>query len=120
MLHQEITEQILAAAFDVAHELGAGFVENVYEKAMFVALKDKGLHASLQVPFKVKFRNVIVGDYVADMIVEDKVLVELKAVKTLTPEHQAQVINYLEASGLEVGLLINFGNKKIEYKRLHR
>lgn len=120
MIHEQITAKILAAAFEVANELGAGFLENVYERAMAVALRNKNIPFTTQAPLQVTFRNCIVGDYIADMIVEDKVLVEFKAVRVILPEHQAQVINYLKATGIEVGLLINFGPQKIEYKRLHR
>lgn len=119
MVHEAITEKILEACFEVVNELGAGFLESVYEKALLIALKDKGLKAEVQVPLKVKFRGRSVGDFYADVFVEDVVILELKAVTKLLPEHQAQLINYLKATGLEVGLLINFGNPKLEYKRLH-
>jgi GxxExxY protein len=117
MIYSELTEKVLESSFEVINELGAGFLESVYEKALFVSLTQKGFHIDLQVPLKVKFRDVIVGDFFADMLVEKKVLVELKAVSRLTGEHKAQVINYLKATGIEVGLLINFGNSKLEYFR---
>jgi len=120
MLHREITEKILAACFEVAGELGAGFLESVYEKALLIALRQKGLEAEEQYPTRVHFRGVPVGEFFADLLVEEKVVVELKAVKALAPEHQAQVINYLKATGIEVGLLVNFGSPKIEYRRLTR
>jgi len=120
MLHEEITEKILAACFEVAGELGAGFLESVYEKALLVAVRQKGLKAEEQYPVRVCFRGVPVGEFFADLLVEGKVVVELKAVKALAPEHQAQVINYLKATGIEVGLLVNFGSPKIEYRRLTR
>ncbi len=120
MLYEEITGKILSTAFDVAHELGSGFIESVYEKALKIAMQEKGLQVKEQHPITVFFRGQDVGDFYADLFVEEKVIVELKAVKTLAPEHQAQVINYLKASGIEVGLLINFGPPKIEYKRLVR
>lgn len=119
MVHEAITEKILEACFEVIKELGAGFLESVYEKALLIALNDKGLKAEVQVPLKVKFRWKSVGDFYADILVEDVVILELKAVTKVLPEHQAQLINYLKATGLEVGLLINFGNPKLEYKRLH-
>ena len=119
MLHEELTGQILQACFEVINELGAGFVESVYQKALFVALSQKGLQAETEFQLKVKFRGVVVGDFFADILVENKVILELKAVKTLLPEHQAQIINYLKATGVEVGLLINFGNPKLEYNCLH-
>lgn len=120
MLFDELTGKILEASFEVSRELGAGFLESVYEKALFVALKQKGLNAVCQVPLHVKFRGVVVGDFYADMVVEGKVLVELKAVSRILPEHKAQVINYLKATGIETGLLINFGNARLEYNRLHK
>ncbi len=119
MLYAEITEKILAACFEVINELGAGFLESVYEKALLIALRQKGLAAKAQVPIGVAFRGESVGDFLADILVEDKVVVEVKALKALAPEHQAQVINYLKAAGLEVGLLVNFGHPKLEFKRLH-
>jgi len=119
MLYSDLTEKILEASFEVSKELGAGFLESVYENALQVALLQKGLRVTLQVPLSVKFRSVIVGNFYADMLVEDKVMVELKAVTRILNEHKAHVINYLKATGIEVGLLINFGNPRIEYFRLH-
>jgi GxxExxY protein len=119
LLHEELTGKVLGACFEVARELGAGFLESVYEKALMVALREKGLRVEAQVPLTVKFRGVIVGEFFADILVESKLVVELKAVSALRPEHQAQVINYLKATGIEVGLLVNFGNPKLEYRRLH-
>jgi GxxExxY protein len=120
LLHEELTDKVLGACFEIARELGAGFLESVYEKALMVALRQKGLHVEAQVPLTVKFRGVIVGEFFADIMVENKLIVELKSVSTLRPEHQAQVINYLKATGIEVGLLVNFGNPKLEYRRLHK
>ncbi len=120
MVNDELTGAIINASFEVSNELGAGFLESVYEKALIVALEQRGLNVNAQVPLKVRFRNVIVGDFLADLIVEDKVLIELKAVSRLLPEHKAQVINYLNATGIETGLLLNFGNPRVEYYRLHK
>lgn len=120
MKHADLTEKIIEACFEVMNELGAGFLESVYEKSLLVALKEKGLSAEFQVPLKVTFRGKVVGEFFADVIIEQKVLIELKTVKSLLPEHQAQVINYLRATGLEIGLLVNFGNPKLEIRRLHR
>jgi GxxExxY protein len=118
--HEEITAKILEACFEVSKELGAGFLESVYQNALVIALKQKGLQVQVQVPIAVMFRGENVGNFVADLLVEQKVVVELKAVAALAPEHQAQVINYLKATGIEVGLLVNFGRPKIEYHRLHK
>ncbi len=118
--HEELTRIIIGCAFDVINELGAGFLESVYEKALLLALRQKGLSVRSQHPIKVMFRKECVGDFFADLLVEDKILIELKAVKAIAPEHQAQIINYLNATGIEIGLLINFGTPKLEYKRFTR
>jgi GxxExxY protein len=118
--HGLITKGVIGCAFEVINELGVGFLESVYEKALLLALRQRGLTATSQEPVKVVFRGECVGDFYADVIVEGKVMVELKAVKTLAPEHEAQVINYLNATGIEVGLLLNFGNPRLEYKRFTR
>ncbi|MBZ5537970.1 MAG: GxxExxY protein [Acidobacteriia bacterium] len=118
LLYEEVTGKILEASFEVINELGAGFLEGVYEKALTIALREKALNIQVQVPLKVIFRGHCVGEYYADLLVEDKVIVELKAVKALAPEHLAQVINYLRATSIKVGLLINFGHPKLEYRRL--
>ena len=115
--HEAITKAIIGCAFDVINELGAGFLESVYERALLLALRQRGLTVAAQHPITVRFRGVAVGDFYADLFVDGKVIVELKAVKAIAPEHQAQVINYLNATGIEVGLLINFGNPKLEYRR---
>jgi GxxExxY protein len=117
--HEEVTARILGACFDVINELGAGFLESVYQKALLIALREKGLRAEGEVPLTVRFRAQPVGEFSADILVEGKVVVELKAVKALAPEHSAQVINYLKATGLTVGLLVNFGAPRLEYKRLY-
>jgi GxxExxY protein len=115
-----LTKTIIGCSFDVINELGAGFLESVYEKAMIIALIDAGLAVESQKSIHVQFRSKIVGEFYADILVEEKILVELKTVKTLLPEHQAQTINYLKATGITVGLLINFGNPKLDYKRFTR
>ena len=120
MQHEDITKIIIGCAFEVSNELGSGFLESVYEKAMCIALRQKGLSVQPQHPIKVFFRGICVGDFAADLFVEGVILVELKAVKAIAPEHQAQIINYLIATSTDVGLLINFGNPKLEYKRFTR
>ena len=119
-VHYELTRGIIGCAYDVINELGSGFLESVYENAMVLALSEAGLPVQSQVPVPVSFRGKRVGDFYADLLVDEKVLIELKAVKALAPEHQAQIINYLNATGIEVGLLINFGNPKLELKRFTR
>ncbi len=118
MLYAELTEKIIGCAFDVQHDLGSGFLESVYEKAMVVALSDARVPVRSQVPIKVNFRDQVVGEFYADLLVDENVIVELKAVSELVPQHQAQLINYLNATGIPVGLLINFGNPKLQYRRL--
>jgi len=117
--HSDISEKILGCCFEVMKELGSGFLENVYKNALFLAIKEKGLNILAEQSFEVVFRKYKIGKYVADLIVENLVIVELKCCKTLLPEHQSQVINYLKASNRPVGLLVNFGNAKLEFKRLH-
>lgn len=118
-LFENLTETIIGCSFEVMNELGAGFLEKVYENALKLLLAEKGLAVDQQVPLQVNFRGQPVGDYVADLLVENAVLLELTAVKRLLPEHQAQAINYLKATRIPVGLLINFGNPKLEIKRMN-
>ena len=117
LIHKEITGQIIGAAFEVYNLLGYGFLEKVYENALIRELQLRGLHATDQYPIKVIYKDAEVGDYCADILVEDKVIVELKTGEAFNPIHEAQLLNYLKATGIKVGLLINFGPKKCEYKR---
>jgi GxxExxY protein len=119
LLHSDISEAIIGCCFEVMTDLGAGFLENVYKNALFIAMRQKGLNVLAEQSFEVMFRGNKIGKYVADLIVETAIVVELKCCTVLLPEHKAQVINYLKASGIPVGLLINFGQQKLEYKRLH-
>ena len=114
----EITRQIIGCAFDVSNSLGCGFVEKVYENALVHLIRKTGLKVAQQYPIKVTFDGILVGEFEADLLVEEQVLVELKAVSMLVNEHTAQALNYLRASGLQVCLLINFGKPKVEIKRL--
>ena len=117
MIYEELTQKILGACFDVSNELGCGFLESVYLKALMIALTEAGLKAESQVPLHVFFRDRMVGEFYADIIVEGTAIVEVKAVKALVPEHLAQVLNYLKATRMPVGLLVNFGTPKLEYRR---
>ena len=112
---KELTGKIIGACIEVSNELGIGFLESVYEKALLIALIEKGLHVEEQVPLEVTFRNQIVGTFYADILAENDIVIELKAVKSLKPEHEAQLINYLKASGKHIGLLVNFGKTKFEW-----
>jgi GxxExxY protein len=107
--HARITERLIGLFFEVYRELGHGFLESVYEEAFAVALAQSGMRYSRQVAIAVWFRGSQVGQFKADAVVEDAVLVELKAAKQLTEAHQTQLINYLNAADIEVGLLFNFG-----------
>ncbi len=107
--HQELTQAIIQVFYDVYNELGHGFLESVYEEAMAIALTQHGVKAARQCPLPVWFRGQQVGDFRADLVVGDAVIVELKAARTLEPAHEAQLLNYLRASNIEVGLLLNFG-----------
>jgi GxxExxY protein len=114
----EITQKIIGCAFEVSNTLGIGFVEKVYENALAHLIRKAGLKVVQQYPIKVVFDGILVGEFIADLLVDDRVLVELKAVSMLVNEHTAQALNYLRASGLEICLLINFGKPKVEIKRL--
>lgn len=120
MLHEEITQKILEACFEVAGELGSGFLESVYQNALRIAFQQKDFQVRSQQLISVAFRGHIVGEFYTDFLKNEKVIVEIKAVNTLLPEHDAQVINYLKAVGIEIGLLVNFGRPKLEYKRLYK
>ena len=114
--HAELTGKILGAFFQVYKELGYGFSEKVYENALALLLRELGLKVEQQVPIKVYFQGQIVGEYIADLIVNGVVLLELKAVRNLIEQHSAQTLNYLKATEIEVGLLLNFG-PKADFKR---
>lgn len=113
-----ITEKIIGCAYTVSNKLGAGFLEKVYENALAHESRKVNLHVSQQHGIVVKYDGIVVGEYAADLLVEDKVIVELKAVKNLDDIHLAQCLNYLKATGLHVCLLINFGKSKVEVKRI--
>ena len=114
--HKEITDIILRSFYEVYNELGDGFLESVYESALYIVITGYELCVERQKDISVFFRGKTIGDFKADLIVNEKVIVELKAVRTLAPEHEAQLINYLKATNIEVGLLLNFGRKP-EFKR---
>ncbi|MBI5778150.1 MAG: GxxExxY protein [Planctomycetes bacterium] len=118
LFHKEITGLILRSGFEVHNILGCGFLEKVYENAMAYELKHLGLKVENQKEIKVSYKGAEVGVYVADLIVGEKIIVELKAVEEITKIHQAQLLNYLKASGYKVGLILNFAKTKLEYKRL--
>ena len=111
MLHADVTEKIIKAFYKVNNTLGYGFLEKVYENAMRIELCKMGFHILQQENLKVYYEGDEVGDYYADLLVENLVIIELKAAKSICEEHEAQLINYLKATKIEVGLLLNFGQK---------
>jgi GxxExxY protein len=115
----EIIETIIGCAYRVHNELGSGFLEKVYENALALELTESGLRAKQQEPVPVYYRQKIVGEYFADLLVEDQILVELKAVRSIISEHEVQLVNYLTATGKEDGLLINFSSS-VQVKRKYR
>jgi GxxExxY protein len=116
MKHEDLTGKIIEAAYKVHNTLGFGFLENVYQNALMVELEKTELKAEKEKTVQVNYDGFLVGDYKADIVVEDKVILELKAVKDLHSTHEAQLVNYLKATDMEVGLLINFG-KSVEIRR---
>ena len=114
----EITRKIIGCAYQVSNTLGIGFIEKVYENALAHVIRKSGLKVVQQHPIKVVYDEIIVGEFFIDLLVGDRVLVELKAVSMLVDNHTAQALNYLRASSLEICLLINFGRPKVEVKRL--
>jgi GxxExxY protein len=114
----QITETVIGAAYKIGNTLGSGFLEKVYENALAIEIRKSGLLVVQQHPIHVKYEGAIVGEFFADLLVQDEVLIELKAVKALDEIHLAQCLNYLKATGLRVSLLINFGNPKVEIKRV--
>ena len=113
----QLTEKVIGCAYTVTNALGSGFLEKVYENALAVELRKQGLNFEQQQEIKVKYDNVIVGNYMADLLVEGMLIIELKAVRSLDQNHTAQCLNYLRATGLKVCLLLNFGNPKLQIKR---
>lgn len=116
LLHKEITDKILKAFYTVYNELGFGFLEKVYENAMMIELKKLGLGCLKQQSLRVHYEGYIVGDYFADIIVENIIIIELKATEGIVEEHELQITNYLKATDKEIGLLLNFG-KRPQFKR---
>jgi len=116
MKYEELSEKIIKSFYNVYNTLGYGFLEKVYENAMMLDLRKAGLKCENQVPIKVIYQKETIGEYFADILVENKIIIELKAIKQLTKQDEAQLLNYLSSTKIEVGLLLNFG-KKPEIKR---
>lgn len=115
--HAELTDRIIGTFYEVYNELGHGFIESVYENSLAIALRDKGCEVLQQVDIPVWFRSRQVGDFDADLLVDRKIILELKSARAIDPAHLAQLLNYLRATEIEVGLLLNFG-PKAEFKRM--
>ncbi len=116
----ELTKQVIGCAYDVGNQMGYGFVESVYEKCLLVELARKGIKAQAQKRIRVFYKEAEVGEFIADIVVDDRLILEIKKASTLTQIHEAQLINYLQATGMENGLLINFAEDKVEIKRKFR
>lgn len=114
----ELTERVIGAIFEVSNTLGCGFVEKVYERALVAELRLRGMRVDTQVPWEVRYKGEWVGKYVADVIVDGRLVLELKCVEVLAGEHLAQCLNYLRVAGKEVGLVVNFRHPKVEWKRV--
>jgi GxxExxY protein len=118
ILHKDLSYKIVGLAMQLHSELGYGFLEKVYENALMVLFEENGIRAVQQSPIKVEFHGKIVGDYIADLIVEDAIIIELKALDKISEIHKAQTLNYLKATNYRLALLINFGKWRLEYHRL--
>jgi len=117
MNHEELTEKIIGAAFKVYNTMGGGFLESVYEQCMLIELQKAGLTVETQRAIDVYYEDALVGEFVADLLVEDTVIVELKAVRQIATAHEIQLVNYLAATGKDIGLILNFGPTKVEVRR---
>ena len=114
-----LTSQILSCCYEVMKELGVGFLEKVYKNSLVISLRKSGLTVEVEKAIDVYYHSQNVGYYQADIVVNNSVIVELKCVKAILPEHKAQLINYLKATGIPTGLLVNFSNRTLEHKRLY-
>lgn len=117
MKYEHITETIIGCAFEVHNRMGAGFLESVYENCMQIELEEQGLNTTSQKPVDVRYKNERVGAYLADLVVEDSVIIELKSVNELIDQHEVQLVHYLNATGKPIGLLINFGPGSADVRR---
>jgi len=118
ILFKDLSYKIVGLAMQLHTELGHGFLERVYENALMILLEENGLHAVQQYPIAVRYHDRVVGDYIADIVVEDSVILELKALDKISEIHKAQTLNYLKATNYRLALLINFGKWRLEYHRL--
>lgn len=117
LMEGDLTKRIIGAAMEVHNNLGSGFLEKVYESALAIELRSQGMLVEQQKAMTIRYEGQIVGEYVADTVVEERVLLELKTADQICDAHCAQMLNYLRATGIRVGLLINFGGRRLEWKR---
>jgi len=117
MEYGDLTEKIIGCAYRVYNNMGFGFLESVYEKCMLIELRNAGLVAESQKPITVRYENEVVGDFIADIVVNNAIILELKSVRRIITAHEVQLVNYLVATGKRVGLILNFGETKLEVKR---
>lgn len=118
LINQELSDRIIGACMEVSNQLGSGFLESVYHRALLVEFDQCKIKYNSQAKLEVTYKEVIVGEYIADIIVEDKIILELKAISKITNDSIAQLMNYLKATGYKIGYVINFGNPKLEWKRI--
>jgi GxxExxY protein len=118
IIYKELSYKIIESVLKVHNTLGCGFLEKVYENALVIELKMEGIRFKQQEPIKVLYRNQVVGEYVSDILIEEKIILELKTVDEISNIHEAQIINYLKATGVKLGIIINFAKPKLEYKRI--
>ncbi len=117
MEFKELTEKVIGCAYRVYNKMGFGFLESVYEKCLLIELRKEGLEVEAQIPITVTYEDEIVGEFVADIVVENTIILELKSVRRIVRAHEVQLVNYLVATGKPVGLVLNFGERKVEIKR---
>jgi len=115
--HEELTEAVIGCAYRVHNSMGFGFLESVYQKCLLIELRRAGIGVETRVPIEVRYAGEVAGDFVADMVVADSVIVELKSVRRIALAHEVQLVNYLVATGKDVGLILNFGETKVEVRR---
>ena len=119
-MNDELTEKVIGAAYQVHNQLGFGFLESVYEKALSIELAKSSVDHKLQSPITVRYSGQVIGEFVCDMLINNRLIVELKSVKQLAVAHEVQLVNYLNATNVDIGLLLNFGPSKVEVKRKYR
>jgi len=117
ILYKKLSYLIIGLAMEIYNKLGYGFLEKVYENALMILFKREGIQAEQQVPIKVYFDGKVVGDYVADILIENKIIIELKSVEKIINAHKAQVLNYLSATGIHLGIILNFGKEELKFER---